>query len=231
MNKNKQKELLLLVEKNYKEVSSEYSETRKKEIWPNLRQFLEKIPVGARILDIGCGSAKVLQVLKDKNIKYLGVDPSKELLDMARKDFTGFQFKVGNILNLGEVPGLNYDYVLCVAVLHHIPGEDLRVKALKQLKNKVADGGKIILSVWNLWESKKHNKLIWKFLFLKLLRKNEMDFGDITFDWLGPNKKSSKRYYHAFTLRELKKLCKKAGLRVEEELNDDYNLYLVLSVI
>ena len=93
--------------------------------------------------------------------------------------------------------------------------------------------GKIILTVWNMWSSKwqKQNfrKLIFKFALLKLIKKNKMDFGDVLFDW--KNKKGlevSQRYYHAFRKRELKKICKKAGLKVKKFKKDAFNYYLVL---
>jgi len=149
------------------------------------------------------------------------------------------KFILGNILELDKIQEKDFDYVFCVAVLHHLPGENLRVEAIKQMKSKISaqggsasgrkPGGKIILTVWNLWNQAKFRKLIFKFAFLKMFGKNRMDCGDILFNW--KNKKgaeASRRYYHAFTKRELKKTAVKAGLKVDKLYKDENNYYLVL---
>jgi hypothetical protein len=58
--------------------------------------------------------------------------------------------------------------------------------------------------------------------------RNQMDFGDVLFDWKRGGM-TSKRYYHAFRRCELKKLVKKAGLKIEKIFRDRFNYYLVLT--
>jgi len=237
MNRQTQKDLQNIVKKNYKEVAEHYSETRKKVLWPELAAIIAGIEPGKRIMDVGCGSAKILQGLIEKNIEYLGIDPSKELIEIAKKEWgenKKQRFMIGDILNLGKINEYEFDYVFCIAVLQHIPSEKLRVQALRQLRNKIKNDGKIILSNWNMWSEafvkKGFRRLIFKFWLLKFIGKNKMDFGDILFDWKNPQGESvSKRYYHAFTLRELKKLAKKAGLNVDKVVIDTHNYYLILS--
>ena len=239
MNKKTQKEILNIVKKNYCEIAKHYSETRKKELWPELLALTKNIPRAVRLLDVGCGSGKLLKVLQEKKIYYLGIDSCVELLKQAKEQFPlvlrsfseegNFKFSKGDILNLGAINELNFDYIFCIAVLQHIPGKDLQIKALKQLKNKLSKNGKIILSVWNLWNKEKYQKLIWKFWLLKLINKNKMDFGDILFDWKNSQGENvSQRYYHAFRLFELKRIIKKSGLKIEKIYKDDYNIYAIL---
>lgn len=236
MNKQTQKEILRLVGKNYNEVAEQYSETRKKRLWPELVSILEEVKTGHKILDVGCGSGKILQNLENKDIDYLGIDPSKNLLKLARKEWGETdkrKFVEGDILDLGKIDGLDFDFVFCIAVLQHIPSRKLRLQALKQLRNKVKGDGKIIVSNWNMWSKKfakkKFRWLVFKFWLLKLIGKNKMDFGDILFDWKNPQGHSvSKRYYHAFTALELKRICRKAGLKIEKITKDEFNYYLVL---
>ncbi len=236
MNKQTQNELINIVKRNYEEIADHYSETRKKKIWPELEKLSEEVKDGDKILDVGCGSGKLLQVLIGKKIVYLGVDSSEKMLENAKKQYPGYRFEMGDIQNLGKINEHNFDYVYCIAVLHHIPGRDLRVDALKQLKNKINDNGKIIISVWNMWSQewktrvkKDFRKMILKFLLLKIIGKNKMEFGDILLNWKNPRgEKVSQRYYHSFTKCEFKKISKKAGLKIERIFKDKYNYYVII---
>lgn len=234
MNKNTQKELLNIVRRNYEEIAGEFSETRKRYLWPALLEFSEEVKSGARVLDVGCGDGRLLRAFKYKDINYTGIDASEKLIAIAKNKFVGagYKFLVGDILELSQFSEIGFDYVFCVAVLQHIPGRDLQIAALRQMKNKIGENGKIILTVWNLWSKKKYRKMILKFFLLKLIKKNHrlggtgnMDFGDILFD--GFNQKSQ-RYYHAFRMGELKKIIKKSGLKIEKIYKDKYNYYAVL---
>lgn len=264
MDKQTQKNLLNIVKRNYEEIAEDFSETRKKHLWPELSRLTRDIKNGDKILDAGCGSGRLLEALKDKKINYLGVDASEKLIKLAGERYQvvgfkfqvlSFKFQVCDILELSKIPEISFDYVFSVAVLHHLPGEDLRIAALKQLKNKIKPDGRIIITVWNLWSQKKFRKIIVRTELLKLfnklklifrrfrrksLRKSQVaefralsisgDFGDIMFDWKNSKgEKISRRYYHAFRKRELKKIIKKAGLQIEKIHNDKFNYYAILT--
>lgn len=229
MRKDTINNLVKIVRKNYEQIADHYAETRKKQPWPELIEMAKDIQVGQKVLDIGCGSGRLLEVLQDKKITYIGIDPCEKLLENARKQYSGMniEFRTGNILELGDFPEYNFDHVFSIAVLHHLPGTELRLNALRQLKNKIKQDGRLLITVWNLWDNKKYNRLIWKFLMLKFFGKNKMDFGDILFDWKdNTGKIISQRYYHAFTKHELKKLLKKAGLKIKSINKDEHNYYI-----
>ncbi|MBU4257135.1 class I SAM-dependent methyltransferase, partial [Patescibacteria group bacterium] len=132
MDKQTQKNLLEIVKRNYEEIAEDFNETRKKYLWPELLQLTRDIKDGDKILDVGCGSGRLLEALKDKKINYLGVDTSEKLIKLAEERYkaAGFEFQVRDILELSKIPEINFDYVFCVAVLHHLPGEDLRLASL-----------------------------------------------------------------------------------------------------
>jgi len=229
MNKATQKELNKLVEDNYNKIADHYSETRKKEIWPSLAEILKDIPDNSSILDVGCGSGKLVNGLLNKKVDYLGIDPCEKLILNAKKNFPDYEFQLGNILQLGNLSRVDYDFVFSIAVLHHIASTEDQINALKQLKNKIKNDGIIVISVWDLRSQEKFRKLLWKFFFLKLIGKNKMDYGDLVFDWKDKDGNStSKRYYHAFSKRELKKITKKAKLKIVKLYKADYNYYLIL---
>ena len=244
MDKQTEKELLDIVRRNYEAIASEFSETRKKYLWPELIKLTRAVKDGDKILDVGCGNGRLLEAFLGKQIKYLGVDQSDKLLTIARQDrqvdMIKPEFIKGDILELGKIPELNFNHVFAIAVLHHLPGRDLQIKALKQLRNKLADNGRIIVVVWNMWskawKKKNFRRLIIQFALLKLIKKNlpmpvgKMDFGDIVFDWKNSNGKIiGQRYYHAFRRRELKKIIKKAGLKTKRLYKDKYNYYAIIT--
>jgi len=232
MDRQTQKELLRIVDKNYNEIADQYHETRKKHLqplWDRLVRIAEKIEPGSAVLDVGCGNGRLLEALGEKDIQYVGVDTNEKLLTHARGQYPDRRFLKADILNLGEVPELDFDYVFAIAVLHHIPGRQMQVDALKQMRNKVKKDGLIVVTVWNLWKQKKHRKLIMRYGLLKLIGKNKMDWGDIIFYWKNPQGEAvSRRYYHAFTKRQLKKISRRAGLAVDAVLADKHNYYLLL---
>ena len=81
-----------------------------------------------------------------------------------------------------------------------------------------------------MWEIPRYKKLIYKTFLLKLIGKNYLDFGDVVFDWKdNTGKITSRRYYHAFTKNDLKKLFKKAGFKIEKIYKDKYNFYIIAS--
>ncbi len=232
MNRQTQKKLLDIVQKNYENIAQEFNETRKKELWQELKNLTKDIKIGAKVMDVGCGNGRIIDALIDKKTKYLGIDQSQNLVELARENYGNLpntKFCIGKIQELNLIKELNFDYVFAIAVLHHIPGTNLQIEALKQLKNKVTKNGKIIISVWRLWNKPKYRQLIIKFGLLKIIRKNKMNWGDITFDWTRKKDATkSKRYYHAFTKRSLKKITNKAGLKIEKIYKDRYNYYLTL---
>jgi len=229
MNNDTQKELLKIVRRNYEEDARTFDETREKPIWPPLLEMLKSVELGSRVLDVGCDNGRLLKVLSERHAKYTGIDQSESLIKICREKYPEYKFAVEDILNLGELPEYDFDYVFCIAVLHHLPGADSRLAALKQLKNKIKNNGKIILTVWNMWPQEKYRQMLWKFFLLKIVGKNKMDLGDVLFDWRAPGGMMSKRYYHVFQQRELAKLVKKAGLKIEKKFKDNFNFYLVLT--
>lgn len=218
-----------IVRKNYEDDARTFDETREKFILPPLSDFLNKVELGVKVLDVGCGNGRTLKILTERHAKYIGVDQSESLIKICQDKYPEYKFAVEDILNLGELPDYDFDYVFCIAVLQHLPGKDLRVQALKQLKNKIKVGGKIILTVWNMWPLEKYRKMIYKFSLLKIFGKNKMDWNDVLFDWRAPNSQMSKRYYHVFYRGELKKLVKKSGLKIKKIFKDNFNYYLVLT--
>lgn len=75
---------------------------------------------GMAILDIGCGTGKMLDYLPSP-ITYRGYDISQEYIDYARKNYGGrASFVAGDAAQCFNEPAQTYDIAMMVGVLHHL---------------------------------------------------------------------------------------------------------------
>ncbi len=166
------------------------------------------------VLDAGCGSGYLYPALK--KTKYIGVDFSQELIKVARKRYPEVSFEKMNILKLNFKDNY-FDKIFSIGVLHQIPSTKKRMEFLKEIRRVLKKNGVFTIRVWNLWEKKR--KVILKYFFHP-----QLDFKDM---FLPKNK----MYYHAFTLKELEKLVKKAGFSIQKSYikgkGVKSNLYIV----
>jgi len=228
MKKDVQIKLLKIVHDNYRDIAAQFDVTRKKYIWPELAKVLSGLKDGDSLLDVGCGNGRLIENLGNNNISYLGVDNSEELIKLAKINYPEQNFKVLDILKL-ETLTQKFDLVISVAVLHHLPSQELRLEALKKLKSVTTPGGQIIFSVWKLWSNKKYKKYLWQNIWQKLTFKSNLDFGDLLFPWKNNRGEAvSERYYHAFTKRGLKRLLNLAGLKNCKLYSDQHNYWVVI---
>jgi len=221
-----EEKLLKTVKDCYEAEAADFSATRKNLFWPEVAKLAAPVKAGDRVLDLGCGQGRLLDIFQDRAVDYLGIDQSAALIEIARANYPGKKFRTGNILDLALLPEKDFDYIFCIAVLHHVPGAEARIRVLKAMAEKLRPGGRMIISVWNLRSRPKFWKLILRFSWQKIAGKNEMDFGDILFPW---GKSGAWRYYHAFTAGELKKISRAADLKIDRLYNGGSNRYLVLS--
>lgn len=66
----------------YDKIASHFSSTRYKP-WPKIKVFLDQIPEGSIVADVGCGNGKYLG-LNDK-LWMVGTDRSENLLKICRE--------------------------------------------------------------------------------------------------------------------------------------------------
>ncbi len=167
-------------------------------VWQEIKDLLSEIKPGSSVLDIGCGTGRVRQVLPD-NLDYTGLDNSSELLEVARRRYPNNKFIQADALKLPFEDKL-FDAILLIAVVHHFLNKKDRLTVLQEARRVLKPGGRLYLSVWNLNRPK-----FWKQWrgWRKVIITNRHDPG-------------VKRVYFAYTRRRLKKELEQSGFVLEQ---------------
>jgi len=224
MNASYAKFLMNKIRNDYDEIAEEFSATRKT-MWPELADLDKYAKEGGRVLDIGCGNGKLFGFLaeKRKNFSYVGLDVSEKLISIAKEfyletEFPSGEFRVFDGINIPYSDN-SFDAVYCLATLPHLPGREMQVKFLENIRKAAKPGAKLIITCWNLWQFKFISfqlKMIVNFIIDKILGNGKYDWGDFYIPWKKRGVAPIYRYYHAFTLSELNSILKKAGWEAEE---------------
>lgn len=219
MKKETAEKILSKVKADYSRIAPDFSRTRQK-YWEEMRGFAKRLKPGDRVLDLGCGNGRLYEVLQDLSVSYLGVDNSPELIGFAKKRWNENEkrkFLVGEATDPKWWKGEKYNAVFMIAALHHIPGKELRKKVFENVANLLELDGFFIMTNWNLFEGK-YPGYIFKNIFKKIGGKSSLDFMDALIPWkdAGTGEVMAERYIHAFTLRELDRLVKEAGMQIVE---------------
>jgi tRNA (uracil-5-)-methyltransferase TRM9 len=204
----------------YDTIAYDYERVRKKP-WHVLQEFLDATSLlekQGKILDIGCGNGRHVFWLNEEGFYAYGIDISKNLIRIAKaKTTSDMERKPAFVVaDSAHLPFKNsaFDSVLLVALLHHLPMYEERLKTLKEASRVLKEGGKAILSVWRLWQ-RRFLKYIIKETLKRIIGKGHKEFGDVYRRWRTSDKKHEiYRYYHLFSAKKLKELIKKTQLEI-----------------
>lgn len=111
---------------------------------PATLKLLGKIK-GKTILDLGCGPGLYAKILLKKGAKVKGIDFSKELIEIAKREAPGVEFTIGSIEKL-PYKKEEFDFVIASLVLGHLSSWK---KVLKEVKRVLKKKGIFIFSVGN----------------------------------------------------------------------------------
>ena len=124
-------------------------------MWPAVRAFIERLPAGAVVADVGCGNGKYFSVRQD--VAVLASDRSSGLVQVAQQRVQHAspgkpQMPAADVF-IADGMALPYrrrscDAVLCIAVLHHISSPERRCMFLKRLRDILVVGGRALVTVW-----------------------------------------------------------------------------------
>ena len=234
MDKTAADKLLAQTRENYDSFAESFSQTRNY-VWPEMKSLADDFSKrGGRVLDIGCGNGRYYPIFKEKEAEYAGIDSSRKLIAIAKKNFPEANFAVADALKLPFKEN-EFDLAVSIAVLHHIPSEKNRELFFKEVSRVLKPGGIFIVTVWDLRPFSMIKARRWKRFqnFTKTqiniaLGREPLDFGDFFIAW----QNRYQRYHHAFSLKELKKTAIAADFKIERNGvsnsgSREANLYIV----
>jgi ubiquinone/menaquinone biosynthesis C-methylase UbiE len=173
----------------YKEHTKDFNKTRVFP-WPKTKDFLDSLPVNSNVLDIGCGNGR--NMFYRQNLNMTGLELTEELCQIVREK--GGEIKQGNMINL-PFEDNSFDYIICVAVYHHLENDIDRQKALNEMYRVLKPNGKVFIEVWAMEQPKRSRR--------KFTKRDEM------VPWKNPKGELlGYRYYHIYRNGDL-----------EEEIN------------
>lgn len=217
--------LVALNHQFYQTFAVQFDATRQR-LQPGVRRLLEEGRFGKRLLDIGCGNGWLARELSRRDFRglYTGIDFSPGLLAAARQGLPGNFPATFYLQDLAEPgwqslpPEADFDTVLALAVLHHLPGQALRRQVLDNVRRRLAPGGTFILSNWQFLNSPRLARRIqpWPAIGLQA---EDVDAGDYLLDWRSGG--TGLRYVHVFTETELAALAAESGFTVQESFYSD----------
>jgi len=162
----------------YDAIATQWHHTRGKRgvLWPGASRFLEGLPKGSVVADVGCGDGKYFPAIWASDSYVIGTDISEPLLKMAAATADeGYSARKGaengpqhqrlsdNKRSLSVWPAVavpdcihvplrdaSCDAAICIAVMHHLSTEGRRVRCLSELARIVKPGGTINVQAWAL---------------------------------------------------------------------------------
>ena len=190
------------------------------ESWYNIRHWsifneeLDKMSKewDGKLLNIGCAHGADFVPFNSDKFQLFGIDSSSELILLSKK----FAAKNGIIfhncvadMRLLPFSDSSFDYVICMASLHHLLKRKERIQALKEMKRVVRKG--VFLTVWDIENKDLPNE--------KIIEKDWNLRGQIL-----------RRKYYLYDISEFQKELEEAGFSADM-WSDKRNLMALIKLI
>ncbi len=216
------------VRATYERIAEPFAASRE-EPWPEVLQFASSLPEPARIADVGCGNGRHARTLAATGRSIVAVDFARNLLLIGRRGSRGRMWGDRIAWLQAEATTLplrdgRMDAAICVAVLHHLPSAEERVRALRELRRIVASRGRVFVSVWAMDQPRFRKAVEARRHLAREIQ------GDVEIPWTMPDGVVVPRYYHLFQEGELEELIIESGLHGERFFRGPGNLFAEASV-
>ena len=158
----------------YDAIATQWHHTRGRRgvLWPGATQFLQALPKGSLVADVGCGDGKYFPAIYEAGCYVIGSDMSIPLLETAvhagrNQEVVAESRRVHEsrqwLYQYPEVAGADClrlplrdkscDAAICIAVLHHLSTPERRFQCFRELARVVVPGGCIHVQAWAMDQS------------------------------------------------------------------------------
>lgn len=129
----------------YDQIALHWHHTRgiRKVYWHRVKDFLDSLPKGSLIADVGSGDGKYFGV--NPGIVSIGCDRSEELLKVSWT--TEFETLCCDAVKLPYRDNV-FDSAICIAVMHHLATVTRRLSLLSEMLRIVIPGGFLVIQAW-----------------------------------------------------------------------------------
>lgn len=178
----------------YKKIAENFSSTRAY-LWGSVDKYMKQIPAHSVVLEVGCGNGKNLDLPKRRDLCLMGCDFTPEFCNITSEK--GLECTTANVLAL-PYRSASVDYLLCIAVIHHLSTEERRVESIREMLRVLRPKGRLLLQVWALEQPAKS--------------RNTFTQADNLVPWRNSaHTMHEQRFYHVFKEGELERLVTLAG--------------------
>ncbi len=177
-----------------------------------------------RVLEFGCGSGRFATLLNQQfpgKFDYVWIDLSDELLSYASKEnpnLTFFQWDITKLVKSFEQE--SFDLIVWTSSFQHIPTAKERSYLMKNFYRLLDYDGILLMTNRSLsdWFIKKHWKIVMKARILSWFKMNKWSARDLLVPRTDENWIVYERFYHFFSLEELKNLATFSGLTLKKNI-------------
>jgi SAM-dependent methyltransferase len=172
-----------------------------------------------RVIDLGCGTGRVLIPLAQRGHWVLGVDLSQEMLAIAREKALAAHVSIqclrANVVELDGLADGSFDCALCLfSTLGMIAGRAPRRRLLAQVHRLLRPGGTFLLHAHNRWFNfwdPQGRQWLFRDIGRALLRSASSGDRDMP-----AHDGQGRLTLHLFTRREICRLLRHAGFQIVE---------------
>lgn len=180
------------LKETYNAIASDWVKDHDKDTWwqEGTNTFLEQLPTGATILDVGCGGGVKTSYIGDKGFQVTGIDFSEKMIEIAKSKLPQFDFDLVDIYEIDQYPK-SFDGIFAQAVLLHISKKRI-VEVLEKLKSKLNPGGLLYIAVKGIKDDDVEEKVV-----------QESDYGY-----------SYERFFSYYSIDELRKYLQDMNMEI-----------------
>jgi cyclopropane fatty-acyl-phospholipid synthase-like methyltransferase len=141
------------VREGYERIAETYAAQRDQfKSAPYLKRFIDSIPPGSKILDLGCGAGQPVDAfLVAHGFQVHGIDISERMIDLARRNVPEATYEVRNMMDLADRE-ITVDGIVAFYSIFHTPRSEHR-SLLDRLASFLDKGGSLLITMGAVkWE-------------------------------------------------------------------------------